>query len=150
MKRAEVTVTNAKAHQQPMNNAVYEVLSGKVAAHVKSYLRQLLGANIQADGSPRPASPPAGQKYESTKKAYKRKGWDTEHYLVATGASTKLESRMIGKKTLEITPANPTILGYHIPENERYRGEMTWMELNQSEQDTVMGIIRERIKRALR
>ena len=131
-----------------MRRIISEALKTPVNALARNDLRHQLATNKQADGTPRPASPPAGKKYPATIRQYKRHGWDTEHYLVRTGKSTKLKSRMRDRgMTLEIVPANPEILGYHVPKNERYRGEMSWMELTESAMGKISNIVRKRLWR---
>ena len=58
---------------------------GEVSKYVQTYLETLLETNQQPDGSPRPSSWPPGKKYPATIRTYKRKGLNTETYLVASG-----------------------------------------------------------------
>lgn len=107
-----------------------KVLRTVVRQDLFDYLKIQLETNTQPDGSPRPSTSPQGKKKPSTIKAYEKKGWDTEHYLVATGESTKLNAKMSdGGLTLTITPERPEILGFHIPESQ-HRGKIDWMSIS--------------------
>ena len=55
------------------------------------------------------------KKAESTKKQYRRKGWDTEKFLVRTGQSTVMRYEWLNHE-LTVYPQGQTVLAYHVPE----------------------------------
>ena len=147
MRTATVKLTNVNKPISDMKRIISEALKTPVNTIARGDLNHQLGTNKQADGTPRPASSPVGKKYPATIKQYERHGWDTEHYLIRTGASTKLKSKMRDRgMTLEITPANTEILGYHIPEN-KWRGKMDWMSLTESASGKIIDVVRKRLRR---
>jgi hypothetical protein len=127
-------ITGQREFIRKLKAAIGNVLDRDVSRYVIVTMDQRLATNENADGSPRPGSSPSGSKKPATVKAYKKKGWDTEHYLVATGKSTELKYRVSGT-TLIITPRTAKgrqILSYHIPRSQ-WRGNIKWLELNDKE-----------------
>ena len=82
------------------------VIQLELAPEAKRSLDRLLLENRQANTKPMP------EKLEATKKAYKRKGYNTENFLVRTGASTRILIKRV-KTGATLRPAKPEILQYH-------------------------------------
>ena len=152
MPRTRSRLTNTKPHLKLIKAAVKESLDKDVAPFIQKYLHALLESNRDASGKQRPSTKPAGRKKESTIRQYKRKGWNTETYLVRTGESIKLKHK-IGKggTRLTVEPASSKgrkILSYHIPKSA-HRGEIHWMELNTKAEHKIIKRIRNRVRKRL-
>lgn len=78
----------------------------------------------QADGTPMP------KKAESTKKQYRRKGWDTEHFLKRTGQSAKVKQQNT-PSGVRLFAAGKDILQYNVPKRAK------WLTITQDIRDRV-------------
>ena len=96
---------------------------------------------VTADGEPMP------RKAASTIKQYRRKGWDTKHFLIRTGASAQMKSRVSGG-SLFVGPQDPETLLYNTPDS-RGRNTLTFA-LNPGEWDRVIFQIGKDMAKALR
>lgn len=119
-----------------IERAITRSLGNRVQKFIKSELENALESQTQVDGSPFP------KKAESTKKAYRRKGWDTEHFLVATGKSSKLVHGQTGMR-LRVYPRGYDIQEFHLP-------RVQWIGLPQGAQDRVVDILKEDIANELK
>jgi len=177
MPRTRSRLTNTKPHLKLIKAAVKESLDKDVAPFIQKYLHALLESNKDAEGRKRPISGYVtkdkyrkkkdgskvktkdgvnvmpGEKAPDTIKAYKKKGWETEKYLVRTGDSTRLKHRVSKAGTkLTIEPASDEgfeILSHHLPKN-KFRGLMGWMELNTKAEKKIIKRIRNRVRKRLR
>lgn len=107
------------------------------------YLHTLLMEKRQADGYPMP------DKADSTKKAYKKLGWDTEHYLVATGVSTQVFSDDSKPGRIRFRPRNPKILSYHTPVRARDGMQIDWFRLGDSVIPNITDAFNRRLRKVL-
>lgn len=104
-------------------------MAGPVLRLIVNHQNWLLEHNLNPDGTPHPSTPPVGKKSAATVRAYQRRGWDTEHYLIRTGESAKLQHRFDDRGlTLTVSPVRPKILGYHVPKS-RFRGQIEWVDV---------------------
>lgn len=108
----------------------------RVSAYITREMKDRLYAQVQPDGDAFP------DKKESTIKQYKRKGWDTEHFLIRTGKSTPLKTRVSGD-TLEVYPVGHETLAYH-------KDRVQWMGLTPEQERRVIEILSEDVRDAFR
>ena len=137
---SSVKANNWKAHLDPLNKAIGQCLDREIAPYVKKALYTRLYDNKNADGTQRPQSAPAGKKKASTIKAYNRagQGWNTETYLVRTGAATTLYHKIQRNgRELIIYPKGKDVLSYHIPMSQ-WRGPIRWFELSDTDKEQIM------------
>ena len=87
-------------------NRAVRFIQKDVKRYAVQYLDKLLVKKRQATGQPMP------EKAESTKRAYRKHGWNTENFLVRTGRSSVVQSRRV-KNGIRLTPTDPKIIGYH-------------------------------------
>lgn len=131
MMTLSVEVKNRRAGLERIIAGATEGLmaGGEIDRIIQRHLYKQLYDSKNEDGTPRPQSAPKGKKKPSTIRAYTKEGWNTENYLVRTGASTTLTGKNYRKGLrLSIKPEGMKILSYHIPES-RYRGKIRWMRL---------------------
>lgn len=134
------TLKGMDAAARAINRAAHRALSGSVAKFLKGDAMNDLNAQIQPDGSPFP------DKAESTKRAYRRRGWDTERFLVRTGKSVRLTHEVYtraGTTTLEIRPMGWETLSYHVPDR------VEWFSLTPDKVARCVQIMNEEIDREL-
>lgn len=150
MRIKRMQLVNTKRHLPQLQLVGARVLNNHIAPLVKRYLYALLVKNENADGTPRPGTPPQGAKHAKTIRRYAKLGWNTKHYLVATGKSTELKHQLTrGGTRLVIEPKGKKTLGYHIPESA-HRGEIRWMELNESVQQEILETAQTELNRLFR
>lgn len=156
---SSVKANNWKAHLEPLNKALAMCFEREIAPYVKKALYARLYDNKNADGTPRPQSSfvsqkairksksstiaahaGAGKKSPDTIKAYNRagQGWNTETYLVRTGAATTLYHKIQRNgRELIVYPKGKTVLSYHIPMSQ-WRGQIRWFELSDTDKEQIM------------
>jgi len=100
---------------------------------VDKYLKEILATQVDATGNRFP------EKKESTKKQYRYKGWNTEQWLIRTGAATKVNYRNV-PEGFRATPADPEDILQYVDRAD------DWFTLN----DTINKQIIEQIKKDLR
>lgn len=83
------------------------------------------------------------EKAESTKRQYRRKGWNTEDFLVRTGKSTVMDYEWLNH-VLTVYPRGQTILGYNVEKRTK------WVDPTDDLMNGVNLLISEEIARALR
>jgi hypothetical protein len=128
---------------QQVEKSLKAALAKPVPAYAIKYLRWLLQHNQQATGERMP------KKAASTIKAYKRKGYDTVHYLIASGESTKLAFHIENNGALVvIEPRRQDILGYHTPDDPKH-GKVIWIELDEKAEQDIMEILETAVAKAL-
>lgn len=125
-----------------IDKAVRKSLQGKVTAFVKANAERQLTWQRDKEGEPMP------EKAESTKRQYRRKGWNTEKFLVRTGQSTKMVANWDGGDWV-IYPQGQTRLGYHITPDDG-PARTRWVQPTQALYDEINKIISEEIARALK
>lgn len=108
---------------------------------VKGFITGRLKRGVTADGEPMP------RKAASTIAQYRRKGWDTKHFLIRTGASTKLKSRVSGGR-LYVGPMDPDTLHYNTDESNG-RNTLTFV-LAPHEQNEVVDFLKAEIAKRLK
>lgn len=108
---------------------------------VKDYViaRAKFSLNLQRDkdGNPMP------DKAESTKRAYRRKGYDTERFLVASGKSTEMMYEWYNH-VLTVYPRGQKILSYNVESRTK------WVQPEKDLMNGVNQLISEEIARALK
>ena len=78
----------------------------EVIDYIERTVVRNLNSNHDADGNMQP------KKKESTKKSYKKSGYDTENWLKRSGDSTELVSKK-NKSGVTVAPIGQEILSYH-------------------------------------
>lgn len=119
-----------------INDTVKASIKNDIPFIITEYLKNQLDTQIDASGKKMP------EKKESTKKYYKKYGWNTEKFLIRTGESTKLTTKNISNG-IEIEPKNPDILKKFIP------SRVDWMTLNQQAIKKIVDILMEDLRKKL-
>lgn len=101
---------------------------------VDTYLKNILATQVDANGNRFP------EKKESTKKQYRRNGWDTEHWLVRTGAATKVNYRNL-PNGFKATPADPSDVLQYVKRAE------DWFVLNESIKKQIVEQVKSDLKK---
>ena len=100
---------------------------------VKRYLEGLIDKQRDAKGRVFP------KKKDSTIKQYKKQGWNTTHWLVRTGESTKLVFKNL-KDGLSIKPRDPEDILQYVDQSE------DWFVLNADISNDILNKIKEGLK----
>lgn len=124
--RAEKAITGA------VDKAMRTTVKDYVIARAKFQLKM----QIDKRGEQMP------DKAESTKRAYRRKGYDTENFLVASGKSTEMMYEWLNH-VLTVYPRGQVILGYNVPKRTE------WVQPTDDLMNGVNLLISEEIARAL-
>lgn len=134
------TLTGMDRQARAIENAIVKAMRGPVKDFVIQDAKNTLNAQIQPGGEPFPT------KAESTKKQYRRHGWNTEKFLVRTGKSTKLQ-HVINKRgnfiELVVTPVGHEILSFNVPSRTK------WMGLDAPAVARVTEILQEAVRNGL-
>lgn len=100
---------------------------------VDIYLKDILSTQVDAEGKRFP------DKKESTKKQYRRNGWNEDQWLIRTGKATVVKYRNI-LNGLEARPTDPEdILGY-VERSE------SWFTLNESIRNQIIEQVKKDLK----
>lgn len=136
------TLTGMDRADKAIHRALRKALAGRVKKFLMNDIRQRLDSQTQPDGSKFP------KKAESTKRAYRAKGWNTEKFLVATGESSRLQANVDQEGStiqLMITPIGHEILSYNVPSRVRWFPEVT-----PGMRDVIMNIVNEEVRDELK
>lgn len=136
------TLTGMDRADRAIHKALRKALTGRVKTFVMRDLNQRLNAQEQPDGSAFP------KKAESTIKAYKSKGWNTEKFLVRTGESTRLSSTVNQRGStieLEIKPIGHEVLAFHVPSRVEWFPDYT----QGAARDVIVNIMSEEVRSEL-
>lgn len=128
--------------ERAIDKAIHNALAGRVKKFIMNDLNQRLHAQEQPNGQSFP------KKAESTKKAYRRMGWNTEKFLIRTGESVRLTAaynRRAGTQELVITPIGHDVLSYHVPDRVKWFPDYS----TGAARDVIMNIFNEELRNEL-
>lgn len=134
------TLTGIDQAERAFFRAVERAMKGPVKDFLMRDANNAIEMQLQPDGKPFP------KKAESTKKAYRRMGWDTERFLHRTGESRRLTSaftKRAGVFELTITPRGWETLSYHVPDR------VQWFGMTLEMANRVQEIISDEVRREL-
>jgi hypothetical protein len=119
-------------YQKQLSASIRETIRIDVSRFLKDHFADTLSSNVDEDGNRFP------EKTESTKKSYSKNNWDTEHWLVRTGESTKIKAK-INSDGITVSPAGKEIL-------KKIKGAAGWFTLSDQTKNKIMEIIRRKLK----
>lgn len=128
-----VTLKNFNESHNRINKTIINSLHDNCKRVIEEYLENQLLTQVNSEGERFP------QKKESTKKSYLKKGYDTEHWLVRTGKST----RLVFKNTLKgftVKPLDPNRILNNVADSK------SWFTLNNQVTQKIISQIKKDLK----
>lgn len=129
-----------------MNKALVKIIkSSKLKKFVKAYFDNMIEMQKDARGVKFP------KKKDATIEAYKKKGWNTTQWLVATGKSRTVRTKTSARK-VEFFPVGfrfpYPILNQQLEDNDRKSGRpVDWFKFNDKFKNEVLLFIKKEMKR---
>lgn len=115
-----------------INSKIISTIQQEIAPMVVGYLRSLLSKQTDARGNRFPT------KKESTKRQYKKQGWDTEHWLIRTNTAAQVVTQNISDG-VRLIPADPEKILQYVDRSD------DWFLLSPSIKTDILNKIKQRI-----
>lgn len=115
-----------------INTKIVSTIQQDIAPMVVRYLRSLISKQVDARGNSFP------EKKESTKKQYRKHGWNENLWLIRTDTAAQVVTQNI-QDGVRLIPADPEKILQHVPRAD------DWFLLNSDIKNDILNKIKKRI-----